>query len=217
MQPTPLSGLPAIRSTRYHTYLMSHCLAWFWLESICAYHSQPHIARDTLSLSWPCKLARCLLMVLETRLSTFTLRPSDYIPHLSSEPQTFGTIGIKEYSIADCVPTLQQRVYLQMKRILQKWLDFPQDEITDSQAWVVQNFICVFGLGSLLLDEVWDVYQHVPKHVLGRSRKQTGTIFLHQLIPFFHHIRSCEAAVKTSSARTLLDQYNVEYSHLPVL
>lgn len=199
-----------IRSTRYHI-LMSHCLAWFWLESICAYHSQLHIARDTLSLSWPCKLARYILIILETRLPTFTLRPSDYIPHLSSESQTFRTIGIKEYSIADCVPTLQQRVYLQMKRILQKWLDFPQDEMADSQAWVVQNFVGVFGLGSLLLDEVWDVYQHVPKHVLGRSRKQTRSIFLHQLIPFFHCIRSCEAAVKNSPARTLLDQYHVEY------
>lgn len=200
-----------VRSTRYHI-LMSHCLAWSWLESICAYHSQPHIAQDIHSSSWPCNLARHLYMVFETRFSTFTLWPSDFIPHLFSELQTFCSIGMQEFSLVDCVPTLQQLVYLQMKRILQKWLDFPQDNMADCRAWLVQNFISVFGPGSLLLDEAWDIYQHVPKHVLGRPRKQIRTIFLHQLIPFFHHIGSCEAAFKDSPARTLLDQYQKEFS-----
>lgn len=205
------SSYALIRSTRYHI-LMAHCLAWSWLESICAYHSQPHIAKDPLSNSWPYKLARYLYMVFETRLPTFTLCPSDYIPHLSSDPQTFRSIGFNEYTISDYVPILQQRVYLQMKRILQRWLDFSLDDMADSQAWLVQNFISVFGPGSLLLDETWDVYQHVPRHVLGRQRNRTHSIFLHQLVPFFYHIRNCEAASNDSSARTLLDQYHQEFT-----
>lgn len=200
-----------VRSARYNI-LMTHCLAWYWLESVCAYHSQPCVTIDSSSMSWPCKLARYLYMVFETRLSTFSLRPSDYIPHLSSESQSFRTIGIIPLSIANCSPSLQLCVYMQMKRVLQVWLDFPHDDFADGQAWLLHNFISVFGSGSLLLDETWEIYHHMSKHVLGRQRNRTRTIFMHQLVPFFYYIQSCEASNKDSSARSLLDQYRTEHT-----
>lgn len=200
-----------IRSTRYHI-LLAHCFAWQWLESLCSYYSQPHVAKNADFTTWPSRLAQYIYIMLETRLATFTLCPADYLPYLPAEIQSFHTIGHMDYSILDCVPSLQQRVYLQMKHVLQKWLDFPQDDLADSRAWIVQNFIGVLGTGSLLLDETWEIYQHVPKYVLGRKSNRARTVFMHQLIPFYHHIDQCEAADKTSPARTMLDQYRLEHA-----
>lgn len=202
-----LSSYAHVRLTRYYI-LKAHTFTWIWLESICAYYSQPNIAQDVLSTSWPCKLARYLYRVFtELHLTTIQLRPSEFIPHLSSNIDSFSVIGNNEWSLLESAPILQQRVYLQMKRILQRWLHFPQDGFADGQAWVLQYLVTAFGSGVLLLDETWQIYVHFSKYVLGRRKNRVRALYMDQLIPFLYGLRSCDAADTNSMARRYLDTY----------
>lgn len=201
-----LHSTASTRSAHFHT-LLAHSYMWAWLENTCAYYSQPDVFMDTESNSWICKLARRLhTAIKETRQSTIILQPSDFISHLPSDPDTIHLIGNREYDNIDQPSVLQQQLYIQMKRILQKWLGFPQDVFADGRGWTLQILQAMFGTGVFLLDECWSIYLYFSRHVLQRPSKNVRTVFMHQLFPFFHEIRHCDATPPDSDARRHLDE-----------
>lgn len=212
-EPASVSNL-SIRRTRFHA-LLAHSSAWMWLENICAYHSQPDVFNRSEYDSWPSKLARKLHdAIVELRLSNVTLTPSHYIPHLPAEPEVFQIFGNREYLDPHALPIIQQRIYHQMKHVLQMWLGFPVDPFADARAWTAQFLQAMFGIGVFLLDETWNIYVHLARTVLNRPSKNIRQMYMYQLVPFFHQIKLCEASRVNGVARRSLD--NLLALHLSV-
>lgn len=209
-----LQSLHAIERHARVSVMLCHTLTWAWLESICAHYSQSRFWYSTSSAvdGWAPKLARNVYTWLTSRLEAVSVRPSDYIPSLSNELETLALFGRNEIFVTQ--PHIQQRVYTQMKIILQKWLHFPTTKLEDGQAWTIDILIAAFGFGVLFLDETWNIFSTFAPRVLGRRSREVRNVHMHQLLPFAYRLQFCDAGISGSIARHALDQFEVFSSTL---
>lgn len=208
-----LEELFALERHARMSIMMGHLYSWVWLESICAYYSQPDVLSSPCPnpTDWALKLARHIRGWMETRVTHVTVRPSDYLPYLSDKPDSFNVLGKNEWVVTFNAAIMQQRIYRKMKSILQRWLGYPIDRWSDGQAWVLDIVTRSLGFGALFLEETWDVFSHFTLRVLGKSIHNTRAMYIHQLLPFVYRVKSCDASSTSSIAYTSLRTFESIY------
>lgn len=210
-----LEKFHAVQRNVRMSVMLGHLVSWTWLESLCAYYSQEHVTSGHMPDTniWAWKLARHIRLWFDNRQTQATVSPSHYIASLPATQDTFILIGGRnEYFVTFSEAAKQQRVYSQMKIILQRWLGFSTVRYADGQTWILDNLTSALGFGVLFLDKTWNIYSHFPTRVLGRNPRDIRHVYLHQLIPFVYRLQACDAANNSSSAHSGLREFEQLYS-----
>ncbi|KAF7321480.1 hypothetical protein MKEN_00668800 [Mycena kentingensis (nom. inval.)] len=166
-----LSGIEALNVLRLRLdrecIMLTQLLAWRWL---CAYvparvmsvvSNNQNVPLDPSD--WIGRLARNVKLVLELNAKSRVFSPSDYGLALNDKAYAYSNTNQRR-----CITEneVSERAVTVCTRIIETWLEFPQDE-TRRQAWFVFAVLHSLGRAALLLDEVWYGYNHVRAVVVG--------------------------------------------------
>ncbi|KDR76755.1 hypothetical protein GALMADRAFT_210635 [Galerina marginata CBS 339.88] len=149
--------------TRQKLLLLLNMTIWESLENLLedAYDQERHDSSSELG----CVLRRAET-ILETQPCQVRLDASEFLSFFEPEEAIFEQKQAKKrYVTASKASTLALA-----SSILQKWLDFPDAQKYQTQAWFIRALSDHVGPQVLLLNDVWKAAHNINTHVLGMHK-----------------------------------------------
>ena len=141
---------------------------WLWLETALVNECRKVLEKTEPQYSgWIPKLVAKVHAVIETRIRSVVFQPKDFIPGFSCTAYHYS--APERTRIADSVDEINISTIRTFKAIVKHWLGYPAEGLSEMRFYFIAYLLRCFSPATLLLDEVWDAYQHIQHMLFGRQ------------------------------------------------